>query len=205
MPAGLRLGCAWKEDGARVLGAPAGGKEQPVLSYLGLGLQGQLQFFAVRGCQAGFATRDFVQLIPALPGLVLADQAQEFRAFGPAHGTFIKSPIEQSHGEPHHRSHQGTQRDLAQDMEEAATVAFGEDFPGVHTAACEEPPRPAVQEKSQDQQHPGRGDQEHQPIGHVLLAAGTLKGHKGKEPLTAHGQQSHKAVADNSLLVEEEF
>lgn len=92
-----------------------------------------------------------MKLVPALFGLVLADQPQEFWTSGPAHGTFIKSPVEQSHRKPHGRSHQGTQRDLTEDIEEAAAVASGEDFPGIHTAACEKSPGPVVQKEPQDQ------------------------------------------------------
>lgn len=172
--------------------------------YLRLGLQGQLQLLAVRGWHAGLATGHFVKLGPALFGLVLANQPQEPRTFCPAHGTFIKGAIEQSHRQPHHWRHQGAQRDLAQDVEEAAAVAPGEDLPGVHAAAGEESPGPAVQEEAQDQQDPGGSKQEDQPVGRVLAAAGALERHEGKETLAPQGQQSHEAVANHRFLVQDE-
>lgn len=131
---------AWQTGRQRGISKFTLGTKSDTGPYLRLCLQGQLHLLVVCGCHAASATGDLVQLFPAFFGLALANQLQEPCAPCPAHGTFVKRPIKQSHREPHHWSHQGTQCDVAQDIEEAAAAFPGEDFLGVYAAASEESP-----------------------------------------------------------------
>lgn len=174
-------------------------------SYLGLGPEHEQQLHALIAGQFGTITGHSGQLLPTRQRLVFTEQVHHQVIIQTTDRTLIEGPIEQGHGEPHYRSHTSSTENAHQHPEVAQAVPMGAQLHGVEAAASVEPPQPAGEQETQNQEHCSRAQQEGQPVGKVLVVvARALKGNHGENSLPTYSHESHEAVANGGFLVHEE-
>lgn len=174
-------------------------------SYLRLSPEHQQQLHALLARQFRAVAGHPGQLLTTLQCLVFAEEIDHQTIIKTTNSTLIKGSIEQSHTEPHYRSHTGPGENTQEHPKTAETVSTGAKLHGIEAAPSVELPKAGTGENTKDQQHCSWSQQKCHAISKVLVVvAGTLKGDHGENSFPAYSQQSHETVANCGFLIHEE-